>query len=78
MGAHDRLLPTLETATPLKSLCVRGQSEVSHRVLFRGWDFFFSTTTYAPTYVVVVLFVCVCVCVCVCPRNYLNNVTDII
>jgi hypothetical protein len=37
--------------------------------------FFFSTTTYGGAYVVVVLFVCL---LFVCPRNYLNNVQDII
>jgi len=37
--------------------------------------FFFSTTTYGGAYVVVVMFVCLFF---VCPRNYLNNVQDII
>jgi len=32
-----------------------GLSEVSNRVLFGGWDFFFSTTTYGGAYVVVVM-----------------------
>ena len=35
--------------------------------------FFFSTTTYGGAYVVVVMSVCP-----FCPRNYLNNVQDII
>ena len=35
-----------------------GKSEVSNRVLFGGWDFFFSTTTYGGAYVVVVMSVC--------------------
>jgi len=87
-----------------------GFSEVSHRVLFGGWNFF-STTTYDGAYVVVIMSVCprsvtesslgdgiffstttyggayvvVVMSVCqfvqfffVCPRNYLNNVQDII
>ena len=52
------------------------ESEVSNRVLFGGWDFFFSTTTYGGAYVVVVM--SVCPIFFVCPRNYLNNVQDII
>ena len=54
----------------------RKMSEVSNRVLFGGWDFFFSTTTYGGAYVVVVM--SVCYFFFVCPRNYLNNVQDII
>jgi len=38
--------------------------------------FFFSTTTYGGAYVVVVM--SVCPIFFVCPRNYLNNVQDII
>ena len=40
--------------------------------------FFFSTTTYGGAYVVVVMFVCLLFFFFVCPRNYLNNVQDII
>ena len=53
-----------------------GKSEVSNRVLFGGWDFFFSTTTYGGAYVVVVM--SHCPFLFVCPRNYLNNIQDII
>jgi len=49
---------------------VRGQSPSP----LLGGGIFFSTTTYGGAYVVVIM----CVRVFVCPRNYLNNVQEII
>ena len=58
-------------------LFVRPLSEVSNRVLFGGWDFFFFYH-HVRRRVRGGSYVCLFVCPIVCPRNYLNNIQDII
>ena len=89
--ALNVVLRLLVCRTPLPckgtpKTCVRVHpymSEVSPRSVTESslgdGKFFFSTTTYGGAYVVVVMFVCLSVqFFFVCPRNYLNNIQDII